>query len=124
MSWRVEKRSKIDLTLGWKQTYGLVDSQAVATASDSTGLYVVGTTLASVGDNETQGWEIRMINFSDGSVSWTQTPASQANYKVTGITLQGIYLYVVGREVGADYQWRIERRLKSDGSLDWAVNYP
>jgi len=122
--WRIEKRRKLDLLLGWKQTYGLADSQAIAAVTDSTGLYAVGTTLADVGDNETQGWEIRKINFADGSVAWVQTPAGQTNYKVTGISIQGDYLYIVGREIGLDYQWRIERRLKSDGSLDWAVNYP
>jgi hypothetical protein len=95
---------------------------AYSVAVDSTGIYVVGSTIL-VGNYE---WRIEKRNLNDGSLIWATT----SNYGTTtsgddeamavAVDSSGIYIAGTDRTTGNRY-WRIEKRNKTDGSVIWAA---
>jgi len=127
--WRMEKRSLADgsLVSGFG-TGGVVagnpstDSDgAVAIAIDSTAMYVVGYD-SSPGNNQ---WRIEKRSLTDGSlVSGFGTGGVVTSNSSTGhdtpraIAIDSTAMYVVGSDYSpGNWQWRIEKRSLTDGSL-------
>jgi len=127
--WRIEKRSLTDGSLvpGFG-TGGVVTSNpstviddAYAIAIDSTAMYVVGID-TSPGNGQ---WRIEKRSLTDGSLVSgfgtggvvTVNPGT-GNDAAYAIAIDTTAMYVVGwDESPGNYQWRIEKRSLTDGSL-------
>ncbi len=121
--WRVDKRSQSDGSLVWDQTvaHSSYDDVPFGIAIDSEYAYIVGSDEVN-GDNDQQ-WRIEKRALSDGSLEWTQTvnPSSSGDV-ARSIAIDSGYAYIAGYDSSQgsdDYQWRIEKRALSDGSLEW-----
>jgi hypothetical protein len=96
---------------GWDHAYGV--------AVDGTGVYVVGDD-NSLGIN--WQWRIEKRSLTDGSVIWTQTSHPSDGWDhAYGVAVDGTGVYVVGDDnsLGINWQWRIEKRSLTDGSVIW-----
>jgi hypothetical protein len=129
--WRIEKRSLTDgsLDTGF-DTDGAVTSNpsvgtdvAYAIAIDTTAMYVVGYDY-SPGDN--RQWRIEKRSLTDGSLDTgfdtdgavTSNPSGGIDH-APAIAIDSTAMYVVGYDSSpGNYQWRIEKRSLTDGSLD------
>jgi uncharacterized delta-60 repeat protein len=127
--WRIEKRSLADGSLvpGFG-TGGVVagnlstDSDgAVAIAIDSTAMYVVGYD-SSPGNNQ---WRIEKRSLTDGSLvlgfgtgGVVTSNSSTGHDTPRAIAIDSTAMYVVGSDYSpGNWQWRIEKRSLTDGSL-------
>jgi len=103
----------------WTQTNNPSASSdlAYAITSDSSGIYVAGA------ENGNDQWRIEKRNLTTGALIWTQTSnPSTGNDVVWAITSDASGIYVAGTDesMGAgNYQWRIEKRDLSTGSVIW-----
>jgi len=96
---------------GWEAAY--------AVTSDADYIYIVGEDASSDGGQ----WRIQKRKKSDGSIIWTQmeNPSSRVD-RARAITSDADYIYIAGEDaipVPNDWQWRIQKRNKSDGSIVW-----
>ena len=136
--WSIQKRNSLDGTLipefgegGLvKSAFGSREDYANGIAVDSQYIYVIGADHTPWGDDRSRPidlqWRIEKRRLSDGSlvegfgesgvVTNNLTPYYE---KPEAIIIDANYMYVAGTEViqGSDYQWRIEKRRLSDGSL-------
>ena len=127
--WRIEKRSLADGGLVTLFGVGGVATTnpstqidvANAMAIDSTAMYVVGYD-SSPGDYQ---WRIEKRSLTDGSLVpgfgtggvVTSNPSSAGDV-ATAIAIDSTAMYVVGYDWSpGNYQWRIEKRSLTDGSL-------
>lgn len=63
-------------------------------------------------------WQIVKYNKQDGSVEYTiESDPTEGNEAPFAITGDDTYIYVAGFEISDGESWRVEKRLKSDGSL-------
>ena len=118
--WRIEKRSLSTGSLIWTQVSHPSSGNDYANdiAIDSTGIYVVGSD-TSPGDHQ---WRIEKRSLSSGSLLWSQVsnPGSGTD-TVKGVAVDSTGVYVVGPDFSpGNYQWRIEKRSLSTGSLIWS----
>ncbi len=127
--WRIEKRSLTDGSLvpGFG-TGGVVTSDpstgtdvAVSIAMDSTAMYVVGYDYSPGNDQ----WRIEKRSLTDGSLVTgfgtggvvTGDPSIGSD-QAWGIAIDSTAMYVVGCDDSpGNWQWRIEKRSLTDGSL-------
>ncbi len=127
--WRIEKRNLSDGTLvSGFGTGGVVtsnpsvgDDYIYAIALDSSCLYAVGS---DYGPGNWQ-WRIEKRNLSDGALVAsfgtggvvTVNPSTWSD-SVRAVALDATHLYLAGYDYApGNYQWRIEKRNLSDGSL-------
>ena len=120
--WRMEKRSLTDGSLIWEQINDLSGSldSAIGAAVDGSGVYVVGFDRITGGDQ----WRMEKRSLTDGSLIWEQTsnPSSSTDVAM-GAAVDGSGVYVVGYDrITGNYQWRMEKRSLTDGSLIWEQN--
>jgi len=120
--WRVEKRSLTDGALIWTQTSPGVP---ISVASDVSGVYVVGLD-APGGNVDDVEWRIEKRNKIDGTLEWVQaeniaTAASsfENTDEARDIAVDGSGIYVVGFDSpgASNYEWRIEKRSKTEGGI-------
>jgi hypothetical protein len=118
--WRIQKRNKSDGNDVWTVTD---PGKAVpwAITYDDSHVYLAG---AIFGPDDNQ-WKIQKRNASDGNEVWTQTQNWSGDAdEAYAITSDDTYIYVAGWEHSiGNYQWRIQKRNKSDGNDVWDVNY-
>jgi len=123
--WRVEKRNPMDGLLVWASALpdrSTLPSAASAVAVDGSGVYVAGFD-ASHGLADTE-WRIEKRRTADGSVIWTATSNPTPGVdEASAVAVDSSGLYVVGIEeydlANVLFDWRIEKRDVSDGSLIW-----
>ncbi len=121
---RIQKLNKSDGSIVWTETEDLSsdDEYNVITIDDSY-IYVAGFDY-SLGWGDDQ-WRIQKRNKSDGSVVWTETDNPSSSWdEARAITCDGTFIYVAGFDSSqgyGNYQWRIQKRNKSDGSVVWTV---
>jgi len=118
---RIEKRRKFDGALVWAVTSDTT-SAAKGIVADDSYLYI-SSYEGSLGPGNTQ-WLIEKRDKNTGSLVWAaySNPSSNDDQPF-GITQDASYIYITGmdRAIGsADAQWRVEKRRKSDGGLEWA----
>jgi len=117
--WRIEKRRKSDGSIVWAKTSNPSPNEddIYSITIDDTYIYVAGYD-QSPGDYQ---WRIEKRWKSDGSIVWTKTSnPSSGNDGLFSIVVDDTYIYVAGCDQSpGDYQWRIEKRRKSDGSIVW-----
>ena len=121
--WRVEKRSLTTGGIVWSQSESLSGhDSASGVAVDTTGLYVVGTDMNTVGHWEE--WRVEKRSLTDGSLIWYQSEHISGKWDAASdVTVDDSGVYVVGYDEktvgGYDLEWRIEKRSLTDGSLVW-----
>jgi hypothetical protein len=117
--WRIEKRNKGG-GLIWAQTSNPLGSQEApeSITSDNEYLYIAGFDVAS----SDRQWRIEKRSKSTGGLLWAQTSNPSSGTDIAySITSDANYLYIAGWDDSpGNYQWRIEKRSKSDGGLLWA----
>ncbi len=117
-AWRIEKRSLDDGSLIWAQGVNYTGSDDIPReiVVDATGVYVAGY----CGNNK---WRIEKRSLSDGSLLWGITEdLTGSEERALGIALDSTGVYVCGFDDSlGNYQWRIEKRSLSDGSLIWTA---
>ncbi len=133
--WRIEKRRKSDGGLEWAVTHNSYpawrEEYARSIIVDNTYIYLAGIDAPVEGGD--QQWRIEKRRKSDGYQgdedpnTWIiiSDPSDNSDY-ATSITADNTYIYIAGvdrsvSEYPIDTQWRIEKRRKSDGGLEWAV---
>jgi hypothetical protein len=122
--WRIEKRSKFNGSLLWAKTNDPSSfwDYAYSIISDTDYLYIAGVDQSPGTPGDSQ-WRIEKRSKFNGSLLWTKTSNPNAyNDTAFSIAFDTDYLYITGCNAisAGDYQWRIEKRSKSDGSLIWA----
>ena len=93
---------------------------AIGEAVDGSGVYVVWFD-RSPGSSP---WRMEKRSLTDGSLIWEQTsnPSSSTDVAM-GAAVDGSGVYVVGYDrITGNYQWRMEKRSLTDGSLIWEQN--
>jgi hypothetical protein len=124
--WRIEKRSLYDGSLVYATTSNPTgsDDQPRFITIDSQFMYIVGyeTVSAVTADNQ---WRIEKRNLSDGSLVYavTSNPSGKGD-AAYGIAVDSQFMYIVGDHFVSgtnNWQWRIEKRNLSDGSLVYAT---
>ncbi|MHC4500769.1 MAG: SUMF1/EgtB/PvdO family nonheme iron enzyme [Planctomycetota bacterium] len=120
---RIQKRDKSDGSAVWTVTEDLSSTdQYNAITIDDSYIYVSGFDYSPGGNDQ---WRIQKRNKSDGSVVWTETDNPSSSYDESqAITSDGTFIYVAGYDSSPgyqNYQWRIQKRNKSDGSIVWTV---
>ena len=92
-------------------------------AIDSNYLYAFGREENSAGSN-TYYWHVEKRSLSDGSfdasfgLNGIATSSLAESENASGIDIDSTYMYLVGTDDTSTIDWRIEKRLLSDGSLD------
>ena len=120
----IQKRNKSDGFLVWEVTENPSDyyDSCGDIVCDDTYLYTAGHDSALGGRWDDQ-WRIQKWYKSDGSLVWTHTEDLSSSYDTPyAITSDDNYIYVVGRDSSPghfNFQWRIQKRNKSDGSVVW-----
>ena len=119
--WRVEKRHLADGSVVWNATsQPTPDQLAWGAAVNASGIYVVGYDYHSEGDQE---WRIEKRNLADGSLMWDATsnpsPRMDEAYSVA-VDTSGVYTVGLDQSPG-NFQWRIEKRSLTDGSVAWTA---
>lgn len=118
----IEKRSLSDGSLIW--------SKSVVLNGAFSDIALYNADIYIVGYNNVPGnyqWKIEKRISSDGSLVWSQVsnPSGGQDF-ANGIVVDNSGVYIVGGDSAlGNYQWRIEKRSLSDGSLVWSrVNNP
>jgi len=121
--WRIEKRSLTDGSLiSSFGNGGVVTSNpssgydaAYGVAVDASGIYIVG--VDNIPGND--GWRIEKRRLDNGDIIWTVTNnPSAGGDRAGGVAVDSTGVYIVGfDESPGNYQWRIEKRSLTDGSL-------
>ncbi|MEK6742898.1 MAG: hypothetical protein AABZ15_04785 [Nitrospirota bacterium] len=126
--WRIEKR-KLD-TGSLEALFGSAgvvsiptttgDSIIYSIATDTQYLYVAGYVTINVGNT---AWQIEKRDKSNGNLTWavTSNPNPSQYNAPKAIVVDADYIYIAGFESTTsapfEYEWRIEKRSLSDGSL-------
>ena len=123
--WRIEKRSlstgALIPTFG---TDGAVandlsdgSDSAFGVAVDSTGIYVVGRDYSPANP----AFRTEKRSLTDGSLVWGYTSNPSTGTDLAGdVAVDSTGVYIIGwDESPGNYEWRIERRSLTDGSLTW-----
>ena len=118
---RVESRNASTGTLNWMRRHPLVPAKSYSfgdIAVDPGGVYVCWSETVS-GHNQ---WVMEKWNIVTGLTEWSKTYVPVQHADVYGIAEYGDSIYVTGGWTAADtFAVRVEKRLKSDGSLTWGV---
>jgi hypothetical protein len=122
VQWRIEKRNLTDGSLIWSQVNNpsAGSDEAYSVAVDSSGIYVVGYDRSpGIDDNE---WRIEKRSLTDGLILWTQTAnPSAGDDGIRGVAVDASGIYAVGYDHSpGNYEWRVEKRSLTDGSLIWS----
>ncbi|WP_455368618.1 CFI-box-CTERM domain-containing protein [[Eubacterium] cellulosolvens] len=124
LEWRIEKRSKTDGALLWKQISDYPDgiNHAYGVASDVSGLYVAGHIKSN--SSGYSGWRIEKRNLADGSEIWHQEednvkpPSDSALMLRNYVDVDESAVYMTGI---ADFQGKsgliAQKRNLTDGTL-------
>ena len=121
--WRIEKRSLTNgsLVTGFG-TGGVVTSNPSTSFDGATDIAIDSTAMYVVGRDDNPGnrqWRIEKRSLADGSLIgvFTSNPSTGDDY-VYGIAIDSTAMYVVGYDYSpGDWEWRIEKRSLTDGSL-------
>ncbi|MBN2138344.1 MAG: hypothetical protein JW720_11100 [Sedimentisphaerales bacterium] len=117
--WRIQKRNKSDGAVVWTVTENPSSGfdKPLAIASDDTCIYIAGVDY-SPGSGQ---WRIQKRNKADGAAVWTQTDDPSAGVDTAyAVTCDDTCVYVSGMDnAPGNTQWRIQKRNKSDGSVQW-----
>ena len=120
----IQKRNKSDGFIVWEVTENPSDyyDSCGDIVCDDTYLYTAGHDSSNGGRWDDQ-WRIQKWYKSDGSLVWTMTEDLSSSYDTPyAITSDDNYIYVCGRDSSPGYfnfQWRIQKRNKLDGSVVW-----
>ncbi|MEO0263157.1 MAG: hypothetical protein ABIM62_05475, partial [candidate division WOR-3 bacterium] len=119
---RIQKRNKSDGSIVWERWNNISSyiDVILAITDDDNYIYTAGYDFGS--GNYSQ-WRIEKRNKSDGSPVWS-IGHDISNYDdyAFAITEDANYIYVAGTDDSpgpADFQFRIQKRNKSDGSIVW-----
>ncbi len=119
---RIQKRNKSDGSIVWERWNNISSyiDVILAITDDDNYIYTAGYDFGS--GNYSQ-WRIEKRNKSDGSPVWS-IGHDISNYDdyAYAITEDANYIYVAGTDDSpgpADFQFRIQKRNKSDGSIVW-----
>jgi len=118
--WKIQKRNTSDGSVVWDVTEDPGPSVAADITYDDTYIYIVGYVREGSGNQ----WRLQKRYKSDGSVVWTKTQNWSGNAdEAFNITSDDSYIYLAGWDYSlGNYQWRIQKRSKSDGSIIWDVS--
>jgi len=120
--WRIEKRSLTDGSLIWSQVNNpsTADDRARGVTIDASGIYVVGDD-ESPAEHDWE-WRIEKRSLTDGLILWTQTAnPSAGDDGIRGVAVDASGIYAVGYDHSpGNYEWRVEKRSLTDGSLIWS----
>lgn len=111
----------------WEQTNNLTTGNDIANkvVSDASGVYIVGYE----GYASPTGMKMRIEKRShaDGNIIWEKTfnPRNQGFAEIYDIVIDANFLYIAGANYvccfNSDLEWRVEKRVLTDGSLVWSM---
>jgi len=111
--WRILKLDKVSGFDDWIQAEN-VDGICSSIAVDEESIYLAGS--------GGEAWRIQARGKLWGFADWTQFEHFSVGWGAAkAIALDGGYIYIAGydRTPGDNFQWRIQRRNKWDGSVNW-----
>jgi hypothetical protein len=127
--WRIEKRSLTDgILVSGFGTGGVVTTNPSWGVDDANGMAIDSTAMYVVGRDEIPGnwqWRIEKRNLTDGKLVTgfgtggvvTNNPSTGMD-DADGIAIDSTAMYVIGTdEIPGNWEWRIEKRSLTDGSL-------
>ena len=120
----IQKRNKSNGLIVWEVTENPSDyyDSCGDIVCDDTYLYTAGHDSSNGGRWDDQ-WRIQKWYKSDGSLVWTHTEDLSSSYDTPyAIASDDNFIYLAGRDSSQGYfnfQWRIQKRYKSDGSVVW-----
>lgn len=117
--WRVEKRNLQNGQLLWAQQAnpGPGEDYVTAAASDSTGLYLLGTD-TSPGNAQ---WRLEKRALTNGALIWSRAADLSGGPDIPrALAVNTLGLFLAGR---GPVWWHVERRELNQGNLVWSRDY-
>ena len=124
--WRIQKRNLTDGSIIWEETSdpSPASEMPLGVSVDDTGIYVVGYDQSPSSGIQ---WRIEKRSLTDGSLipsfgtgGVATSHPSTSDDEASGVAVDETGIYVVGFDQSpGDYEWRIEKRSLTDGSIIW-----